>query len=250
MKRFINLIIALVCSLAETAHAALFNFMARTGAILCSVQLPNGSIVAIASGYGSVTDIDTLSNADPAVAGVSASHGFTTGDILEITSGWSALTNKIIRAGTVAGNNVPLEGFDATNTTRFPALSGVGTAREITGWTQLAQILTSGTDGGEQQFLTYQFLEDDAQKRIPTVKNPSGMSFSIGDDPSLAGYILAAEANTDRQPRAIRITLPSGALIFYNAYITLNEIPSLTVNELMAVEATLSLLALPTRYSS
>ena len=159
-------------------------------------------------------------------------------------------TDKILRLSGVAGSNANLEGFNASSTTLFPAGAGVGTVREILTWTNLQQITNSTTNGGEQQFLEYQFLESDAQRRIPTVKSPSGMEITIADDPELAGYILAAEANDDRLPRAVRITLPSGALIFYNAYITLNKIPSLTVNELMAVSVTLSLLSEPTRYTS
>jgi len=241
---------AVFASFASKANDLLFGYLARVGGVLAAVQLPNGSIIQIASGYGDVTDLDSLSNANPAIGVVSASHAFTTGDYLEVTSGWSRLTDKVVRAQLVAGNSVTFEGIDTSSTTIYPVGSGVGTVREITGWTQLAQILSSGTSGGEQQFLEYQFLESDAQRRIPTVKSASGMEFSIADDPSLAGYILASAANDDRLPRAIRITLPSGAKILYNAYITLNKIPSLGVNELMAVQATLSLLAEPVRYSS
>ena len=37
-------------------------------------------------------------------------------------------------------------------------------------------------------------------------------------------------------------------MIYYNAYISMNKTPSLSVNELMAVEVTLSLLAEVVRY--
>ena len=93
-------------------------------------------------------------------------------------------------------------------------------------------------------------MESDAQKRIPTTKSAAGISFSVADDPALAGYILASAANDDRLPRAVRITLPSGAKLFYNAYISLNKTPSLSVNEIMAVEVTLSLKAEPNRYAT
>lgn len=215
-----------------------------------AVQLPNGSIVEIAATYGPVTDITAISNADPGVASLSGSHAITEGDFMEVTSGWSRLTDRIIRAGTVAGNNADLDGQDTSDTTVYAVGQGVGTLREILTWTQLQQILEITTDGGEQQFLTYQFLESDAQKRIPTFKNPSGVTLLVADDPTLAGYILASEANDDRQPRAVRITLPGGSLILMNAYITLNKTPRLTINELMAVEVTLSLLADPVRYAS
>lgn len=215
-----------------------------------AVSLPNGTIFAIASGYGAVKAMSALSNANPGVATLEASHGVTTGEIIEVTSGWSKLNSRIVRAGTVATNDVPLEGIDTTSTQRFPAGTGIGSVREITGWTQLAQILTSESSGGEQQFLDYQFMEDDDGKRIPTSKTPSGLAFSIADDPALAGYIIAAEANEDREPRALRATLPSGAIILYNAYVTLNETPSMTINQLMAVPVTLSLLARPVRYAA
>jgi hypothetical protein len=218
--------------------------------ITMTVRVPNGSLIHIASGYGAVKIMSAVTNANPAVATLEASHGVIVSDILEVTSGWSRLTDKIVRVSAVATNDVTLEGYSTTLTSIYPPGNGVGTVREITGWTQLTQILQSGSNGGEQQFLEYQFLEGDAQKRIPTFKNAAGLTFSVGDDDTLAGYILAAAANDDRLQRAVRITLPSGALLFYNAYISLNKTPSLTVNELMAVEVTLSLLNEPVRYAS
>lgn len=213
-----------------------------------SVQLPNGALVAIASGYGASKAMSAVTNADPALATLEASHGISSGDYLEVTSGWSRLTEKVVKAGTVNVNDVPLLGVKTTLSSIYPTGGGAGTVREITGWTQLSQILSSSSSGGEQQFLEYQFLEADAQKRIPTFKNAAGLTFSIADDSSQPGFLLASEANDDRLPRAVRITLPSGDEILYNAYISLNKTPSMTVNELMACEVTLSLLAEPVRY--
>lgn len=214
-----------------------------------SVSLPNGSLVALASGYGSPKTITAITNANPGVA-TSTAHGFTDGDILEVTSGWSRLTDKIVRVDNSTANTVDLEGIDTTLTSIYPAAGGAGSAREITGWTQLAQITGSTSSGGEQQFLDYQFLEADSAKRIPTFKSPAQVTFTVADDPTLPGYILAKAANDDRLPRAVRITLANGAILLYNAYISLSTIPSLTVNELMSVEVTLSLLAEPVRYAA
>jgi hypothetical protein len=214
-----------------------------------AVTLPNGSLVAIASGYGSAKTITAITNANPGVA-TSAAHGFTDGDILEVTSGWSRLTNKIVRVDGSATGTFELEGIDTTSTSVYSAGGGTGTAREITGWTQLAQIVGSTSSGGEQQFLNYQFLEADAESRIPTFKSAAGIQFTVADDPSLPGYILAKAANDDRVPRAIRVTLSNGAILLYNAYVSLSTIPSLTVNELMTIEVTLSLTAEPVRYAS
>lgn len=213
-----------------------------------SISLPNGALVAIANAYTAPANITALSNANPGIA--TATNTLVAGDLVEITSGWSRLTNKIVRALAPSASAFSLDGYDTTLTSVYPAGSGTGSFRKISGWTQLAQILSSSSSGGEQQFLEYQLLEGDAQKRIPTVKSAAGLTFSVADDPTLAGYILASAANDDRLPRAVRVTLPSGAVILYNAYVSLNKTPSLTVNEIMAVEVTLSLLAEPVRYAS
>lgn len=212
-----------------------------------SVSLPNGALISIASGYGSALSVTSLTNANPAVA-TSTAHGLANGDFVEVTSGWSRLTNKVVRVSGITANTFNLEGIDTTLTSIYPAAGGLGTVRKITGYTQLSQILSSASNGGEQQFLEYQFLESDAQKRIPTFKSASGLTFSVADDATQPGYILASVANDDRLPRAVKASLPSGGVISYNAYISINKTPSLTVNEIMAVEATMSLLAEPVRY--
>jgi hypothetical protein len=215
-----------------------------------AVSLPNGSVIHIASAYGPVRAMSAVSNANPAVATLASGHGILTGEFMEVTSGWGRLTDKIVRAGTVVTNDVQLDGIDSTLTSIYPAGSGVGSIREITGWTQLQQVLSTSSEGGEQQFLNYQFLESDSERRIPTTKSAGGLNMNVADDPTLAGFILASAANDDRLPRAVRITLPSGAVILYNAYISLNKTPTLSVNELMGVQVTLSFLSEPQRYAS
>jgi hypothetical protein len=212
-----------------------------------SLSLPNGAIVSIASGYGTAIPVTALTNAAPPAA-TSTAHGLTAGDIFEITSGWSRFNNKIARASVVTTNNFSYENLDSTLTSIYPAGNGTGSVRKITGWTQLQQILSSSTSGGAQQFLTYQLLEADAQHNIPTIKNPLDMTFEVADDPTLAGYQLVSAANDDRLPRAVKITLASGSILLYNAYLSINRVPSLTVNTLMSCQVTLSLLNEPVRY--
>ena len=172
------------------------------------------------------------------------------GDYVEVTSGWSKLTDRVVRVDGSASGVFDLEGIDTTKTNLFPVGGGAGSARKVTGWTQLAQITGSTSSGGEQNFLNYQFLEADSEKRIPTTKTAAGIEFTVADVPTLPGYILAKEANDDRVPRAVRVTLSNGGILLYNAYISLSVIPSLTVNELMTVQVTLSFSGDPVRYAS
>ncbi len=213
-----------------------------------AVTLPNGATIEIASGLDTAVTVSAVSNADPAVA--TATNTFVDGDYVVVTSGWSRLTDKVVRVDSPTASDFELEGIDTSSTTIYTAGGGAGSVQKVTGWTQLQQILASSSNGGEQQFLEYQLLEADAAKRIPTFKSPAGLSFTVADDPSLAGYILAKQANDDRLPRAVRVNLPNGAKLLYNAYISLAPSPSMSVNEVMAVEVTLSLLSEPVRYAA
>ena len=214
-----------------------------------AASLPNGSTLFIGSAYGSALTVSALTNANPGVA-TSTAHGLSNGDYVVVTSGWSRLNNRLVRVAGVTANTFELEGINTTDTDIYPSGSGIGSVREVTTFTQITQVLQPTSQGGEQQFLAYQFLEDDAQTEIPTTKTAGGFNFSVADDPTLAGYIAMAAANDDREARALRVNLANGSKLCYYAYLTLNETPSLTVNELMACQATARFLNKPTRYTT
>lgn len=215
-----------------------------------AVSLPNGATVAVASAYGSDVTISAITNANPAVATATA-HGLVAGDIIEVTSGWSKLNGKLVRVGTVAdANTFELEGINSTSTSAYPAASGIGSARKVTTFQQVTQVLESSSAGGEQQFVTYSFLEQDFESQIPTVKSAMSLTMTIADDASLPHYAVLEVANDDRLPRGLRVTLPSGSTIYYNTYVSLNKTPTLTKNELMGLALSFALLNEPVRYAA
>ena len=214
-----------------------------------AVSLPNGAVISIASTYEAADTMSALTNADPAVF-TATGHGFSEDDIVEVTSGWSRLNGRIMRVAVTDANTGDLEGFDSTDTTKYPSGSGTGSLRKISAWTQITQILESTTSGGEQQFTTYAFLEDDTERQIPTTKSAQVITLQVADDQALPHYAVLVSADEARTPVAIRVLLPSGAILLYNAYVTINKTPSLTRNEVMAVQVTLSLSAEATRYAS
>lgn len=216
-----------------------------------AVALPNGGTFAIASAYATRVTVTDITNASPAVATTSVAHSLAIGDIVEITSGWSKLNSKLVRVLTVpTTTTLTLEGIDTTSVTLYPAGSGGGSLRKVSTFVQLQQILGTATQGGEQQFATYQFLEADQESQIPTTKSAQSLTLTIADDPTLPGYIQAKAANDDRNVRAVRFRLSNGSSIYYNGYVTINETPSTTANEVMSVQATISLAGTPTRYAT
>lgn len=214
-----------------------------------AVTLANGSLVHIGSGLGSAIPITAITNDAPAVVSATA-HGLSNGDYIVVTSGWSRLDQNVYRVANSTTNDFELEGTDTSNTTIYTPGGGVGSAKEITGWTELQQVLTVTSEGGDQQFATFQFLSADRESRIPTNKAAAGLNITVADDPTLAGFILAKVANDDRVPRPMRISPPNGSKILYFGYITANETPALDVNTPMASQVTMSFVNSAIRYAA
>jgi len=212
-----------------------------------AARLPDGAIVSLATAFGAQKAISAITNASPGVA-ASAAHGFANGDLVALTSGWSRLTNKVVRVVNAAAGTFGLDGIDTSNVALYPAGSGAGSALPITGWTQITQIMDFGTNGGDQQFASYSFLEQDFETQMPTVTSAMSINLAIADDPALPGYQALKVAAESRAIRALRLQLPDGSFILYQGYVSFNETPTLGKGQVMQVKANLSLLARPVRY--
>ncbi|MBA1301360.1 phage tail protein [Pseudomonas carnis] len=212
-------------------------------------RLPNGATLQIASTYGPAIPVTALSNANPAVASAAA-HGLTDGDIIAVTSGWTRLNDRAARVANSLTGTFALENVNTTNLQPYPAGSGLGSVREATGFVEISQITDTNTSGGDQQFTTFGFLADDDDRQLPTTKNPISMSFTVADDPDLPYVAVVEAADEDKQARVLRLNLPGGSSILYNAYVSITSTPTLARNNVMSRVITLSLAGRSTRYSA
>lgn len=210
----------------------------------------DGTIVAIATTYGSSKTMSAVTNANPAVATLESSHGVAVNDIMEMSSGWPDLDDKILRASVVNTNDVTLEGFSTSNTTKFPASSGTGTVREITAWTNLAQVLSISVEGGEPRYFDYQFLNELNQRRIPLSKAPLNIALELADDITLAQQATIRSVEEAGVPTAMRLTLPNGSKIYMNGYWTMSNLPNIQTGQINSRRVGFALTSLPTEYSS
>lgn len=216
---------------------------------IMAVSLPNGVTIALATTYGSAKTVSAITNATPGVAS-STAHGFSDGDYVEVTSGWSRLNNRIVRVDAPTTDAFNVEGIDTSSTTLYPAGTGTGSARKISAWTQISQVLELSTSGGDMQFATYSFLEQDFESQLPTQASAMSMTISVADDPTLAGYIALAAAAETRALVGLKATMPNGSVILYNGYVSFNTTPSMTKGSVMACQATFSLQGKPVRYAA
>ena len=156
------------------------------------ISLTSGTVLAIASTYAAAVNMTAITNAAEAVATLAAGHGVVAGDYLEVTSGWGRLSGRIVRAKTVSTNDVTFEGINTTSTTSYPAASGTGTVRRITGWTNMSQVKGMNPSGGDLQFTDITAVDDVIGKQMPTIRTPVVLNLEVFDDPSLAWYAVAA----------------------------------------------------------
>jgi hypothetical protein len=192
-----------------------------------AISISTGATVAIASTYGTAVNMTAITNANPAVATLAASHGVVVGDFIEITtSGWGRIQGRLFRVSVVATNDVTLEGLNTTSTAAYPATAGAGTIRRITAWTNLSQLQSVSISGGDQQYADTTAIDDLIQKQIPTTRNPYTVQMTAFFDPALTWWTAVRAAQAGGIPVGFRIALPSGNRTVCNGYWTLAEVPN------------------------
>lgn len=215
-----------------------------------SVTLAVGTTPAIASTYGTAVAMSAITNAAEAVATLGVGHGVVVGDFLEITSGWSLLDGRVVRAKTVATNDVTLELVNTTSVTNYPAGSGTGTIRRITAWTAITQVTSDiQTSGGDQEFADVTTLQDRTKRQIPTRRSPVELTMPVYFDNSLGWVATVRSAADTATATAVRLVYPNGSRTVGNAYWSMSDVPQINDSTLRA-NVSLTFSALPITYST
>lgn len=214
-----------------------------------AVSLPNGIIWALATAYASAVTVTAASNATEAV--LSATNTFSAGDLLEYNSGWSNANQRIFRAKSATGSTVVLEELDTSDTSQFSPGGGVGSLRKITSWTQISQVMDMTSSGGEPQYQTFSFMEDNFDRQIPTTTSAQSIAITIADDPNLAGYKALKTAALSRKTTAMRGQLPGGGgVLLYNGIVAFDETPTMSKGNVMQCKGGFALQGKPVRYAA
>lgn len=213
------------------------------------IPLPNGSVLEIASTLGTAVPFTALTNAKPPVASA-AGHTIDADDILLISSGWALINDRTAKAANVTTDAFSLAGLDTTNTDRYTAGAGVGSVVPVSGWTQISKVTGFTVSGGEQQFLTVGYLENDDDLQFPTNRNPISVSVTVEDQPT-ALYVPVVEGYDDsKELTVIRLKLPGGGQILMPGYVSITSTPTMERNQLMTRTISVGQSGRPTRYSA
>lgn len=215
-----------------------------------TITLSTRSQFAIATTYGPSVNMTAISNAAEAVATLAAGHAVVVGDILEVTSGWGLLSERLVRVKTVATNDITFEKIDTQDVTKFPAGSGIGSIRRITAWTPFTQVQGVQTQKGALEFADTTTMDDNVRKQKPTVRGASSLTLTIFDDPSLAWYAPAVAAADSSLATGLRVVYPNNSKQYSNGYFSVQETPDMQPNAPLTVDVDFNNAARSTRYAS
>lgn len=203
--------------------------------------LPNGSRVYVQKSKGAEVEFDAISNAKEAVVTLKTGHGFVAGDEVIITSGWSKINYAVAKITKSNATDITLGNINTSDVNVFPAGEGKGTLTKITAWERLPQIMEVATEGGEQQFTQIQFLDDDAERQLPTIKSAKSKSFTIAHDSDLPIYSLLGELDNTNEIVAMRMYVPKARETRYDAVrVTFDATPITAINEIETVKISMT----------
>jgi hypothetical protein len=215
-----------------------------------SITIATGTLIAVASTYGSVVNMTAITNASEAVATLAVGHGVVVGDFLEVTSGWDLLNGKIVRVKTVATNDITFETINTTSTSSYPVGTGTGTIRRITAWTNVTQVQGIDTGGGEQNYADITAVTDRTQKQVPTTRNAQAINLTVFDDPAQSYYAVVVAAADSSSTIGLRIIFPNASRLVCNGYISLQKTPKVASNQPLTADINFSSFSEPVRYAT
>jgi hypothetical protein len=213
-------------------------------------QVPTGSLFFVATTFSAVKTTTAVSNATEAVVS-STAHGFSNGDIVEMSSGWGRLHLRAFRAKSVTTDTFTLEGADTTNTSFYPAGTGAGSVRKVSTFQQVTTVMNPSASGGEPKNVTYKFVESDIEFNINDGFTATSYALDLdADSIGTAGY-TALKALTETQTNTIlKVQTRSGSLLFVPCTVALNEAVSFQDGQINRVKASFNGNQRGTRYAS
>ena len=186
-------------------------------------QVPTGTLFSVATAFGADKTVTAISNATTAVVSCTA-HGYSNGDIVEITSGWGKLNKRAFRVAAVSADTFQLENQDTTNTSFYPTGSSAGTVRKVTTWQQFDKVMNPQSTGGDPKTVQYKYVESDVEYSINDGFSATSYTLELDADAIGGAGYNAAKALTETQTDTImQMRLRSGSPIYLPCKVALNE---------------------------
>lgn len=213
-------------------------------------SVPTGTTFYVANAFGASKNTTVVTNAAEAVV-TCAAHGYSNGDVLEVTSGWGRITRRFIRIKSVTTDNFTLEGVDTTNLTFFPAGAGIGSVRKVTGWQQVVQVLGLSSTGGDPKNVEFSYFDNDISFSINDGFSATTITLELDSDSiSTPGYALLKTLTQVQTDTCLRINKRNGGLTYQPCTVALNEAEQMQAGQVNRVRCVFNGNNVAVRYAS
>jgi len=210
---------------------------------------PEGSKFYFSNTLAAAKTLTALTNASPAVA-TSVAHGYADGDEVLLTSGWEDATDSVFKVDQLTADTFSLLGLNASNTSFYPAGSGIGSAQKLSNWTEIPQVLSISTSGGDARFTTISPLARRNDINVPTGFNALSLTLTLGHDPANANYQAMLDIARGLSKTAFKMVLSGGATAYGYGYMSISEAPTMARNQANQVNAAVTMLGRFVSYAS
>lgn len=187
---------------------------------------PQGTKVFYSNTLATAKTITLATNASPAVA-TSVTHGYTDLDPVLYTSSWADANDTVFEVDQLTVDTFGILGLDATNTNVYPVGSGVGTAKKISGWVEIPQILSLSANGGGVKYGTVSPLGSRQDTKQPIGFDAAGLDIKIGYDPTNAVITGMQTLTRVFGKVAVKLVIPGGGRVYGYGNIACNEFPEI-----------------------
>lgn len=166
---------------------------------------------------GSVKTITAISKAAAAV--VTATHDFAVGDLilLQDVVGMTQINDRLVRVSAVSTTvSFTCEGLDSTNFSTY--VSG-GTATKITAFDTFSNVSSFNYPEPAPNKIDVTTVHDTTKKEVFGLDEAPQITMNLIADPLDTAVVNLRAASSAKATRGFRVTLQSGAVLIFNAYV-------------------------------
>lgn len=195
---------------------------------------PQGTKVFYSTTFAGAKTLTAVTNASPAVA-TSVGHGYVDLDPLLLASGWADANDTVFEADQLTADTFGIVGLNATDTNVYGSGTGAGTAKKISGWTEIPQILSISTNGGGIKYGTIEPLGSRQSLKQPVGFDAIGVDLKVGYDPTNAVLTALQTLTRTFSKAAFKLIIPGGGRVYGYGNIAASEFPEIS-NSTTAVQ--------------
>lgn len=188
---------------------------------------PEGTKVFYSNTLAADKNITALTNASPAIA-TSVAHGFVDADPILLASGWEEATETVYEVDQLTADTYGITGLDSSNTSLFAAGTGTGTAKKISNWVEMQQVLNVSAAGGTPKYGTVSPLGSRMDKKFVIGYDAAALDIKVGYDPANAQQTAMQALARVYGKVAVKLVIPGGGRIYGYGNLTASEFPEMS----------------------